>query len=76
LWFQSPQSDHLEAMVVLWPGDAAKAEGLFPECTQIAPIQGARSVGHVDVTLQTAAERQQSVAASGCLARAGARSRP
>ncbi|MCI0635226.1 MAG: carboxypeptidase-like regulatory domain-containing protein, partial [Actinobacteria bacterium] len=30
LWFQSPHSEHLDGQVVLWAGEVAKAEGLFP----------------------------------------------
>jgi hypothetical protein len=70
LWFQSPHTEHLDGQVVLWTGAAAGAQGLFPPCTQIAPIDGGRMTGRVEVTLRTADERQKDVAVSDCLERA------
>lgn len=67
LWFDSPRDEHLDALVVLWTGDAAKAAGVFPPCTQILPVHGGRTIGKVEVTMRTADERRKAVAASECL---------
>ncbi len=65
LWVQSPDPEkYVDANVVLWSSDAAKAAGLFSPCT--LSLEGVIG-GTVEVKLRSADELKAAVVASKCL---------